>query len=118
MAEKEDPGRRLDARFADWDARLDRLDAQRGPAAEREVKAEAEAEVEVEVNEQRGEPEGHVLFVPSSSGYELVERNGMTPSTGERIELDGREGSYAVTRVVRSPLPDDERRCAYLELII
>ena len=111
MADRDDPGRRLDARFADWDARLDRLDAQRSPEAEPEVEAE------VEVTQQPA-PGGHVLFVPSPSGYELVERDGTTPSTGEKIALDGREGSYAVTRVVRSPLPDDRRRCAVLELVI
>jgi hypothetical protein len=109
MGDKDDSGRRLDARFADWDARLDRVDAQRRHAAE------VEAEVVVETTEQPA-PGGHILFVPSPSGYELVERDGTTPSTGEEIELAGREGRYAVTRVVRSPLPDDRRRCAYLEL--
>ena len=37
--------------------------------------------------------------------------------TGELLELEGREDRYAVLRVVRSPLPSDERPCAYLELI-
>jgi hypothetical protein len=108
MGEREDPARRLDARFADWDARLNRLDAERRQAAEPEVEAEAEV---------TDEPGGYVLLVPSPSGYELVERDGAVPSTGEKIQLDGREGSYAVTRIVRSPLPDDRRRCAVLEII-
>lgn len=110
MGDRDDPGRRLDTRFADWDARLDRVDAQRRNAAE------VEAEVVVEITEQPVSG-GHILFVPSPSGYELVERDGTTPSIGEKIELAGREGSYAVTRVVRSPLPDDRRHCAYLEII-
>ena len=114
MADRDDAGRRLDARFADWDARLDRLDTQRSPALERKVEAEG---ADADEDGAREGHCGHVLFVPSASGYELVERDGSTPSIGEEIELDGREGSYAVTRVVRSPLQGDRRPCAYLELI-
>lgn len=118
MGDREDPARRLDARFADWDARLDRLDAERRQAAEPEVAPGTGVEVAAQPAAREPAPGGHVLFVPSPSGYELVERDGATPSTGEMIELDGREGSYAVTRIVRSPLPGDRRRCAVLELVI
>jgi hypothetical protein len=86
----------LDARLADWEARLDRLEG--SPATP--------------------EPKGwHLLFVSSPAGYELIECAGDAPSAGELLELEGREGRYTATRVVRSPLPGDERPCVYLEAI-
>jgi hypothetical protein len=84
-------GESIDDRLAGWEARLDRLE---------------------------GKPElatGHLLFVPSPAGYELVVRDGNSPVAGELLELEGRAGRYTVLRVVRSPLPRDRRRCAYLE---
>jgi hypothetical protein len=89
----------IDTRLADWGARLDRLEA--GAPAPRDVPVSGD----------------HLLFVPSPSGYELVERVGDSPSVGELLELEGRRGRYAVMRIVRSPLPGDGRRCAYLEPI-
>jgi hypothetical protein len=53
-----------------------------------------------------------VLFVPSPSGYRLVERSGPTPAVGDVVAADA--GNYVVVKVVRSPLPDDVRPCAYL----
>jgi hypothetical protein len=88
----------LDTRLADWEARLDRLEGR--PASP-------------EANEAAA---AHLLFVPSSAGYELVECVGDSPAAGELFELEGREGRYAVLRIVRSPLPGDERPCAYLQL--
>lgn len=59
-------------------------------------------------------PTAHVLFVAGSKGYEIVERDGAPPETGERVELeDG--GVQLVARIARSPLPGDRRPCAYLE---
>jgi hypothetical protein len=86
----------IDTRLADWDARLDRL----------------------EENEKRAAPSGatgsYVLFVPAASGYQLVERSGSGPAPGDVLELDEGEGRYVVSRVIRSPLPDDTRPCVYL----
>jgi hypothetical protein len=61
--------------------------------------------------------EGHLLFVPTTHGYELVERAGDVPPVlseldGQRLGLDGR---FVVTKIVESPLPADRRECAYLE---
>ena len=55
----------------------------------------------------------HVLFVPSATGYTLVERDGGAPEAGDTIELDGER--FVVRRHGPSPLPGPRRRCAYLE---
>jgi hypothetical protein len=58
-------------------------------------------------------PEKHLLFVWKTTGYELRERDGALPAVGSVVELD--EGRMQVNRVAPSPLPGDERRCAYLQ---
>ena len=88
----------IDTRLADWEARLDRL----------------------EENEEHAPPpesNGYLVFAPAASGYQLVERTGSVPAEGDVLELDDEEGRYVVSRVVRSPLPDDTRTCVYLALI-
>jgi hypothetical protein len=56
----------------------------------------------------------HLVFVPGHGGYELAERDGDAPRPGEEVELDG-NGRYVVVKVTSSPLPQDERACAYLQ---
>jgi len=57
--------------------------------------------------------ETHVLFKPAvAGGYELIEREGMLPAQGDKVEIDDR--LFVVTRLGRSPLPGDRRVCAYL----
>jgi hypothetical protein len=53
----------------------------------------------------------YLLFVSKPSGYELREREGEPPSVGSTVEED--EGAMIVTRLAPSPLPGDDRRCAY-----
>ena len=55
----------------------------------------------------------YLLFVWKTSGYELAEREGEPPAPGSEIE-DG-ESRFVVAKVAPSPLPGDERRCAYLQ---
>jgi hypothetical protein len=55
----------------------------------------------------------HLLFVSKPSGYELAERDGEAPQIGTAIE-EG-EARFVVTRVAPSPLPGDDRACAYLQ---
>ena len=58
----------------------------------------------------------HLLFVPSTSGYQLVEREGAPPAAGAHVaELEAAAAPLVVVRVGPSPLPGDGRRCAYLE---
>ena len=92
----------IDTRLADWEARLDRLE-------------ETEETEETALPSEAGD--GYLLFAPAPSGYQLVERTGSVPATGDVLELDDREGRYVVSCVVRSPLPDDVRPCVYLALI-
>lgn len=55
----------------------------------------------------------YLLFIWKPTGYELREREGDPPSLGS--VLDEEEGRMVVTRVGPSPLPGDDRRCAYLQ---
>ena len=55
----------------------------------------------------------HLVFISKPTGYELHERDGDAPAQGSDVELDG-EGRFQVAKVAASPLPGDERRCAYL----
>ncbi len=55
---------------------------------------------------------GYLLFVWKPTGYELAEREGEAPSAGDEVEIDG---SFVVIKVAASPLPGDDRPCAYLQ---
>jgi hypothetical protein len=55
----------------------------------------------------------YLLFVSKPTGYELRERDGELPQVGTFV--DEEEGRMIVTRVGPSPLPGDDRRCAYLQ---
>jgi hypothetical protein len=55
----------------------------------------------------------YLVFITKPTGYELREREGEPPQPGEQIEEDGRR--FVVSKVAGSPLPGDERRCAYLQ---
>lgn len=58
-------------------------------------------------------PNGHVLFVASLAGYRLLERDGPAPAHDSELEVDGER--FRVLRAGPSPLPDDSRRCVFLE---
>lgn len=55
---------------------------------------------------------GHVRFIAYATGYGLSESDEPCPAPGELVEVDG--GHYLVVRSASSPLPSDERRCAFL----
>ena len=55
----------------------------------------------------------YLLFVWKTSGYEIEEREGELPALGSEVEADGQ--TMRVTKVGVSPLPGDERPCAYLQ---
>ena len=56
--------------------------------------------------------ETHIRFVWRATGYELREREGEPPPPGAEVEEDDR--AMRVVKVAPSPLPGDERRCAYV----
>jgi hypothetical protein len=58
------------------------------------------------------EPKKHLLFIWKPSGYELREAEGEVPAVGSRVEAD--DIPMQVTKVAPSPLPNDDRPCAYL----
>jgi hypothetical protein len=58
-------------------------------------------------------PDKHLLFVWKPTGYELRERDGDAPAVGAELEED--DVRMQVIKVAPSPLPSDERRCAYLQ---
>lgn len=75
--------------------------------------AEAEAELGPE-GEAADERTGHVLFVWSPAGYELLSRAGEPPPVGSEVGVSG--GLRVVTKIGPSPLPGDKRRCAFLDV--
>nr|MBA2741549.1 hypothetical protein [Actinomycetota bacterium] len=56
-----------------------------------------------------------LAFVPNGSGYGLQELGGNLPAVGEAVSTADDADEFVVTRVGRSPLPLDRRRCVYLE---
>jgi hypothetical protein len=59
----------------------------------------------------------HLLFVSSSAGYSLVEREGSPPAVGSRVDDAELDGSLVVMKVGSSPLPMDDRPCGFLERV-
>jgi hypothetical protein len=55
----------------------------------------------------------HLVFVPAPGGYALRVAGGSAPEPGDRIVFDGSE--RVVAKLGPSPLPGDDRRCAYLD---
>jgi hypothetical protein len=62
---------------------------------------------------ERERSPGHVLFFPTSDGYEVVEAGDPPPPIGQMLLLDG--GCFRVQRTGRSPFPQDKRPCVFLE---
>jgi hypothetical protein len=59
----------------------------------------------------------YLLFITKPTGYELAEREGEPPAPGSEVELEG-DGRFTVSKVAPSPLPGDDRRCAYLQAAV
>jgi hypothetical protein len=55
----------------------------------------------------------HLLFVPTGKRYLLMNIDGPAPGLGSEVALDG--ARFIVSKIAPSPLPADERRCAYLQ---
>jgi hypothetical protein len=68
----------------------------------------------VEAPESPEPPSSHLLFVPTSERYLLVERDGAPPEAGDELELPDVNGLFLVQKVGRAPVPDESRPCAFL----
>ena len=55
----------------------------------------------------------YLLFVWTPRGYELREREGEPPALGAQVQEDGKP--QRVAKLAPSPLPGDDRVCAYLQ---
>ena len=119
--------RRLEEAAAAKAAQIERLehaveqvdgpkDPEPAPEPEQEPQAESEPGPEPEP-EPEPEPDGpaYLVFAGTPQGYALHEQRGDAPSPGSRVTVDGVE--YVVAKLVRSPLPADDRRCVYLDQV-
>jgi hypothetical protein len=57
----------------------------------------------------------YLLFIWKPSGYELTEREGELPAPGAQVDLDEGGARFFVSKIGPSPLPGDDRPCAYLQ---
>jgi len=64
--------------------------------------------------QETGAEIGYVEVFPEGGQYVLRDRTGRCPAAGDRVEEEDGVG-YVVLKVGRSPLPNDARRCVYLE---
>jgi hypothetical protein len=69
----------------------------------------------VSVSNGADDAERHLLFVSTSRGYHLVERDGPPPAALHDVTVPEHEGLFRVVKVAPSPFPNDSRACAYLQ---
>jgi hypothetical protein len=100
------------------DALITELSAERPEPAPEPVGAGHAPPAPVATPEPMAEPpaRAHLLFVPTGKRYLLVGKDGPAPSPGLEVTLEGGR-RFRVTKLASSPLPADERRCAYLEAL-
>lgn len=55
----------------------------------------------------------YLVFVWKTTGYELREHEGDPPAVGDELEDEGQ--MLQVSKLAPSPLPGDDRLCAYLQ---
>ncbi|MDQ3823369.1 MAG: hypothetical protein M3321_09035 [Actinomycetota bacterium] len=55
----------------------------------------------------------YLAFVWTPTGYQLREKEGEPPTVGDEVDDDGTR--LRVFKVAPSPLPGDDRLCAYLQ---
>jgi hypothetical protein len=76
---------------------------------------DGERPIEAEQRSDQQADERHLLFVSTSRGYQLVERDGPPPAAFGEVTVPGHEGLFRVVKVAASPLPNDPRVCAYVQ---
>jgi hypothetical protein len=70
-------------------------------------------EPELEAEPEPEQSATYLVFVGTPNGYVLQKAWGDVPFVGGRVVVEGVE--HVVAKLGRSPLPADDRRCAYLD---
>jgi hypothetical protein len=110
LERRRDQSKRLVKRIRKRDRRIAQLS---------EIEPDEPAEsVEAPSDRQAEACRGHLIFAQLAGRYVLVERNEEPPEPGTMIEVgEVGEELLLVERVGRSPLPDDPRRCAFVQAV-
>ena len=95
----------------DPDPELDRLQVENRRLLEEIDRLQSEF-MRLKVVEAPEQPSSHVVFVPTSERYLLLDREGPPPEPGDALDLP--EGSFVVGKVGRAPFPGERRACAFL----
>lgn len=118
----------------DWGARITRyIGAEEGNTDEARTGTDEERNTEdiglpattkaeqpsLKAGEDSETPGGPYLqFVSTPQGYHLLEQQGPAPAALDHVEVPEHDGLFRVVKLANSPLPNDSRRCAYLERIL
>jgi hypothetical protein len=86
---------------------------QREVAELRAQAADAEHAEEEAAGDEAPIGRAHLLFVPSASGYALIDFAGPDPPSGTVLDIEGVR--YVVRRVGASPFPGGRLRCVFVE---
>jgi FtsZ-binding cell division protein ZapB len=78
-----------------------------------ELREQSEQPQDEHVDEQATGGRAHLLFLPSASGYALIDFAGPDPPSGTLLDVDG--VSYVVRRIGVSPFPGSRLRCVFVE---
>jgi hypothetical protein len=105
LAQAQEAIRQIEQAATEKAAEIDRLEQAIGQLNGSEP-PEPEPEIEMTT---------YLVFAWTPGGYALHQADGEVPAVGARVSVNGQE--YAVAKLARSPLPADERRCAYLERV-
>jgi hypothetical protein len=99
------------AQIARLERAVEHVDGPDAPEPEFEPEPEPEREPEPEPAESPSAT--YLVFVGTPNGYVLQKAWGDVPAVGGRVAVEGVE--HVVAKLGRSPLPADDRRCAYLD---
>jgi hypothetical protein len=110
---KLEPGKPTLEAVPDPDPQLDQLEAENRRLLD-EIERLKDEFTKLRLIESPQPAASHVLFVPTSKGYLLLERLGPPPEPGEEVEVSDEGDRFLVTKVGRAPFPGERRPCAYL----
>jgi hypothetical protein len=100
-----------------WQERIARYVAVSNGGGDDKDGEDGERPIEAKQRSDSQADERHLLFVSTTRGYALVERDGPPPAAFRDVTVPGHEGLFRVIKVAASPLPNDSRVCAYVQQI-